>query len=133
MLGLAEAARLSGGERATHTRNLNIYDSLRQFAFHPVFEAYLQSPEEPKTWLGAAAFFALSKNSANELRARLKLITSGTEDALELMKETHAGELRRGDSGRSISRERLEKLKEFLKTLENRFKAQYEAIMKRID
>jgi len=48
--------------------------------------------------------------------------------AREFMDETDRGELRRGDADRSITRERLGKLEQFLDVLEERFHAQFDAI-----
>jgi len=128
LLGLAEVARLRGGDRASHRRNVPLYDALERFAFHPAFESHLQSEEEPKTWLGAAAFLALQRNDPELLDARLAEIEHATEASLAWMAEVGADSMRRGDAGKPMSRERLLRLRDFVNVLQSRFEPQFAAI-----
>jgi len=89
---------------------------------------HLQSENEPKTWLGAAAFLSLSKNDAEQLNLRLRIIRTAIAEALAWMDETGQEALRRGDAGSPISRERLSRLRAFLDMLDERFRQQMEAI-----
>ena len=125
--GLARAINIAA-PRDTRQRSLHTYDAIREFAFHRVFESYLRGPEEPRTWLGAASFLNLQRNDPDMLEAQLSRVHDAITLARQFMDETSRGDLRRGDSDRSISRERLEKLEAFLGVLEERFHAQFEAI-----
>jgi len=130
-LGLAAAAKLAGVERTGHRREAPLYDAIERFAFHRVFEAYLGDPEEPRTWLGAAAFLSLSRDDPGLLRQRIRGLRSAIREAEDWMGETGQAALRRGDGGRSVSRERLRELATFVDTLEERFARQFEAILGR--
>lgn len=121
--GLRVIAPLDTRQRAPH-----IYEAVREFAFHRVFEAHLQDPAEPRTWLGVASFLGLNRHDPKLLKTQLGRVTQGIQSARSFMNETNRATLRRGDADRTITPERLEKLEEFLKVLENRFRPQFEAI-----
>ncbi|MGQ0536139.1 MAG: hypothetical protein ACT4PT_08710, partial [Methanobacteriota archaeon] len=116
--------------RDTRQRNIHIYDALKEFAFHRAFEAHLQDSDEPRTWLGAAAFLNLPRHDADLLESRLLHLRQNIMAARQFMEETGRADLRRGDatSDRTITRERLTKLEQFLTLLEERFRPQFEAI-----
>ena len=130
-LGLAVAARLVEHGRPSHRRAHDVYDALERYAFHQVFKAHRESEEEPKTWLGAAAFLALRSNDPEELEKRLSTIRGAIEEALGWMAETGMEQLQRGDTLSPISREMIARLGDFLSLLEERFAAQFEAIRRR--
>jgi len=125
--GLARAL-LIAAPRDTRQRNLHTYDTVKEFAFHKVFETHLRNPDEPRTWLGAASFLNLQRNDPKLLESQISRIREAIAMAREFMDETDRGELRRGDADRSITRERLGKLEQFLDVLEERFHAQFDAI-----
>jgi hypothetical protein len=127
-LGRAEARRLTGDARPAHRREAPLYDALARFAFHRAFEAHLASPDEPRTWLGAAAFLALPTNDPNVLDRRLTTLRTALREAEKWMRETGQTALRRGDGGRAISLQRVAALASFVQTLEKRFANQFGAI-----
>jgi hypothetical protein len=130
-LGLARAAELTGGERSTHRRAVELCRSVSRYVHHPVFRAHLRDREEPKTWLGAAAFLALPSNDPDALDGRLRQIEGGISGALEWIAETGIQELREGDAGTAVSRDDLLQLRAFLSLLLDRFEPQFEAIRSR--
>jgi hypothetical protein len=121
--GLAIVAPKDTRQRAPY-----LYDDIKGFVFHRVFDAYLQDPNEPRTWLGVAAFLNLKSHDPKLLESQLKRIRGGIDEARKFMSATGRAALRRGDADRTISRERLDKLEQFLQVLEERFRAQFEAI-----
>jgi len=127
-LGLAVAARLAGRGRPSYRRAQDVYEALKRYAFHRVFEDHVKSEDEPKTWLGAAAFLALRSNDREELETRLCTIRGAIEEALRWMAETGMEQLRHGDADSAISRDTLARLGDFLGVLEGRFAAQFDAI-----
>lgn len=127
-LGLAEAERLSGGDRPNHTRELQLYDTLQPYAFHRVFEAHLRDEEEPRTWLGAAAFLELSTQEEDLVDRRFTMIENGIEEALRWLDDTGQHALRRGDAGKRIDEERLDRLVAFLGVIKQRFTKQLDAL-----
>jgi DNA-binding PadR family transcriptional regulator len=127
-LGLAEAARIRGGPRKTHERRAALYDALESFAFHRVFQAHLEDDEQPRSWLGVAAFLGLSDNDPDKLERTLHVIRSAAEEAIAWIEETDEDGIRRGDSGKEVSRERLSQILRFLSLLETRFDRQFAAI-----
>lgn len=131
--GLAKAATLGTRQVDTRPRAVFLYEAVKDFALHPVFRSYLKSPEEPRSWIGAAAFLSLSKNDPDILTRQLKNIDAGITDALAWMHETGTDSIRRGDAGQSITREELLKLREFVGILEKRFAVQLNAIRVRSD
>lgn len=126
--GLAQALTLKPSNRTDASRDRAIYDAVSPFAFHRVFEAYLGNDAEPKTWLGASSFLGLSRNDPQLLERRLAAQRSAINSAMEFMKANGVDPLRRGDSGRSLSMERLERLDKFVQVLETRFQREFAAI-----
>ncbi len=125
--GLAKALTIVA-PRDTRQRNIYIYDDISAYAFHKVFEAYLKDSDEPKTWLGVASFLNLQRNDPDILETQMGRVQESILSARKFMEETVRGELRRGDANRTISRERLDKLEQFLTVLEERFRPQFDAI-----
>jgi hypothetical protein len=127
--GFARAATMESKETDSRPRaSIALYDNVEEFAFHRVFEDYLRDHSEPKTWIGAAAFLSLSKQDSETLERQMKRVTDAIGEALAWMDETRRNEVRRGDSGQIITRERLVKLREFVIVLQERFAPQYAAI-----
>lgn len=126
--GFAKAASLESKSANSKPSAMFVYDAVQQFALHKVFESYLRTPDEPRTWIGAAAFLSLSRHDPETLDKQLRTISNAISEALAWMDETGGNSIRRGDSGRVITRERLMKLREFLNTLQIRFDRQLEAI-----
>lgn len=135
-LGLAEAERLSrrseglgapAGKASAH------YDSIKRYAKHSVFEAYLKDPQEPKTWLGAAAFFGITQYTALELNDKLTAAENAVKRAHEYLQETKAPVIRRGPTGgdKAISRETITALDGFIRVLHERFTEQIQAIRRK--
>ncbi len=125
--GLAKAASIIA-PRDIRQRNIYVYDDVSEFAFHKVFEAYLQDKEEPRTWLGVASFLDLQRNDPDLLTAKLSRVQDSINVARKFMNETNRSELRRGDANRAVTNERLDELEKFLQILEQRFHPQFEAI-----
>jgi hypothetical protein len=125
--GLAQATAITE-PRDTRQRNIYIYDDVSTYAFHRIFESYLQNSDEPKTWLGVASFLALQKNDPGHLNEQLARVKKSIGAARKFMEDTNRTDLRRGDADRIITRERLDKLEQFLGVLEERFQPQFEAI-----
>jgi hypothetical protein len=117
--------------RDVRERNVYVYDDVKEFAFHRVFEAYLRDPDEPKTWLGVASFLNLSRNDPDLLESQLARIRMSVHTAERFMDEAGRDELRRGDADRTITRERLGLLTKFLSVIEDRFQPQFEAIRRK--
>ncbi len=128
--GLARASVLTA-PYDTRQRSIHIYDEISPFAFHRVFDSHLTDRSEPATWLGAAAFLGLTKNDPEVLEGQLSAIRRAISDALSFMSENASETLRRGDAGRMISKERVERLAGFLDLLSNRFSGQLDAIRRK--
>lgn len=134
-VGRAEADHLSGtkatGEKS-HKSPQPVYDAVAPLFRHPVFRKFCKDPDEPRIWLGAAAFLALTSNDAQHVEDRRTSTRTAIENALAWLKDNKAESFRRGVSGgdEAISKDILLKLKEFLDTIEKRFANQIEAIRK---
>lgn len=136
-LGRAEAARLReqltpGAETARSPADL--YDVIEGLAQHRSFVMWQSNPEEPRSWLGAAAFLGLAKNSADELHDRLRRIDAATRGALEWMDAAGLDEITRGPTGGAsgrIPRQTVEALRRFSRVLQERFETQMAAIRKK--
>jgi hypothetical protein len=134
-LGRSEVARLSDTKDMSlrsHRSPQPIYNAVAPFYRSPVFRKFCKDPEEPRMWLGAASFFGLKSNDAQHLDDQLKTAHSSIENALEWLDEMGIDSFRSGTSGgqEAISRESLNRLKEFVGVLEKRFAKQIEAIRK---
>lgn len=135
-LGLAAAERLKGrvGETVETPRaSQNTFDSLARYIEHRVFKDYCRDPEEPRTWLGAAAFLGITKNEPQELADRVRAVENAIKETLTWMDHEKRDTIRRGPVGGSITIRRIdvEKLEEFLKLLQSRFELQMGAIRKK--
>ena len=135
-LGLSEAERLaarSGAGAAGARSPALVYSTVEPYAFHRVFLDYIRDREEPRTWLGASAFLSLTQNTALALEDRLRAARAAVEQAMIWMNEAAADTLRSGPVGgkRTIRREDLERLAEFLQVLQTRFAGQMEAIRRK--
>lgn len=132
-LGLAEIDQISEqkdtGEKSRKSPG-PIYDALAPFYQQAVFRKYLKDPEEPRMWLGAAAFLGLANNEPVHVQDRLKIARSAITGALKHLDETKADSFHRGvtGGGEAISRDSVLKLKEFLEVIEKRFAQQLVAI-----
>jgi hypothetical protein len=138
-LGLGEAERLlrstTDESRQANTRSpRHIYEAVEPFISHRVFLDYCRDSNEPRTWLGAAAFLSLKQNTANALDDKLRLLRSTVTQAASWMDEQNAQILQRGPvgGGRTIRRVDLDKLNEFVDVLVRRFALQMEAIRKKV-
>ncbi len=135
-LGAAEAAAIHGsrGIEGPSSRSPGpIYVAIAPFVESPPFRAWLDDRDEPRTWLGAAAFLGLSKNTANELNDRVRAIETAIGHAKEWCGRTHRTDITRGVHGgsRPIPLTEIEQLKTFLDVLRARFARQVEAIRQR--
>lgn len=126
--GKAKAASLSGFTITSQKRNLLEYEAVAPHIKNTVFEKYCQNPEEPKTWLGASSFLGITRNDPDLLERNLNGINEAIQSALLWMDENKENILYRDDSSQPISRAQLTKLLEFIKVLQVRFKAQFDAI-----
>lgn len=132
-LGVAEAERLthlSLGDAATPRSVEPLYDSVRRYVEHAVFQAHLRSPEEPRTWLGAASFLGLARHTPDALEKQMRMVREAADRSLEWLNQSGQQVLTRGPvgGGAQISRADLEKLRAFVGTLEKRFEVQFKSI-----
>lgn len=137
-LGAAEAEfilRDSIAEVASAPSPGRIYVALEPWAESPPFRAWLKDKDEPRSWLGAAAFLGLSKNTANELNDRMREIESAARMAKEWCFQAGRSDITRGVHGgsRPIPLAEIEQLLTFLNVLRTRFARQIEAIRQKED
>ena len=133
-LGRAEAERLEGvGTGSESTRSPgHLFDAVAPFANHRTFRAWLKNPEEPRTWLGAAAFLDLSQNTPTVLQDRLRTVKNAVKDSIRWCEENDTQALTRGSHGGGrIALEDLQRLSDFVSVLEDRFDRQISAIMQK--
>lgn len=132
-LGHAEIDQLSEhkdtGEKSRKSPQ-PIYDAIAPFHDQAVFRKYLKDPEEPRMWLGAAAFLGLANNEPVHVQDRRKIAWSAIMGALKHLDETKSDSFHRGvtGGGEAITRDSVLKLKAFLEVIERRFAQQFEAI-----
>lgn len=132
-LGLAEADRLSSlvlGNKTSAKSPQLIYDAVEKYMFHRSFQAHLENAEEPRTWLGAAAFWGLNQYTPQVLEKQLRTARDAVTKALDWMASEEKSVLTRGPSGggREIKLNDLDKLKQFVAGLEERFAVQINGI-----
>jgi hypothetical protein len=134
-LGRAEAERLrkAKGEIREATRSAQaIYDSIEPYIKHRVFKSYLRDSDEPRMWLGAAAFLGLTSNEPTHLEDRLRTVDRAIKVTRAWMDESGQDEVRRGVTGGGIAVHRtdVERLAKFVEVLKERFQVQFDAIRK---
>lgn len=132
-LGAAEVAAIQRGPEAevTSTRSPGpIYVAIEPLVESPPFRAWLEDKDEPRSWLGAAAFLGLSRNTANELNDRVRAIETAVRRAKEWCAKADRKDITRGVHGgsRPIPLVEIEQLQAFLDVLRSRFSRQIEAI-----
>lgn len=127
-LGLVKAQSLRNVDIKTEERSLHEYEAIKPYIFHPVFEKYCSDINEPKTWLGVAAFLGLNKNDPDVLERKLKEINGAIESSLTWLKSHKQETLVRDGSSPYITKSKLLKLHEFLSAIEVRFKLQFDKI-----
>ena len=132
-LGAAEVAAIQRGPEAevTSTRSPGpIYVAIEPLVESPPFRAWLEDKDEPRSWLGAAAFLGLSRNTANELNDRVRAIETAVRRAKEWCAKADREDITRGVHGgsRPIPLVEIEQLQAFLDVLRSRFSRQIEAI-----
>ena len=137
-LGGAEAASLSGtsSTQSTSARSpMHTYDAIAGFADSPSFRAWVSNKDEPRSWLGAAAFLGLARNTANELNDRMRAVETAVRQAKEWCEGARRDAITRGVHGgsRPIPLNEMEQLLEFLSALRSRFARQIEAIRRKED
>ncbi len=132
-LGAAEVAAIQRGPEAEVTSSRSpgpIYVVIEPFVESPPFRAWLKDKDEPRSWLGAAAFLGLSRNTANELNDRMRAIETAVRRAKEWCSQAERTDITRGVHGgsRPIPLAEIEQLQAFLDVLRSRFSRQIEAI-----
>lgn len=132
-LGLAQAERLKakGGEIAgTPRASQHVFDALSKYIDHRAFKDYCRDAQEPRTWLGAAAFLGITKHDPLVLADRIRSAENTVKQALVWMDQEQRNSIRRGPVGGSITIRRLdvEKLATFIEVLQSRFALQMRAI-----
>lgn len=135
-LGAAEVAAMQRGPEPESTSSRSpgpIYVAIAPLVESPPFRAWLKDKEEPRSWLGAAAFLGLSRNTANEINDRMRAIETAVRRAREWCADTGRADITRGVHGgsRPIPLDEIEQLQEFLVVLRSRFARQIEAIRQR--
>ena len=137
-LGEAEAGKLQR-VRGDVTQSLRsaeaVYDAVASYVDHRVFRDYCRDAEEPRTWLGAAAFLGISQQSSVHLNDRLRAAENAVRQAIAWYDETGEERLTRGPVGGGITVRRgdVEKLGAFIEVLRERFKLQIDAMQKRAE
>jgi hypothetical protein len=132
-LGAAEAVALDAtnlqGESFTKAPG-PIYDNVQSLVDSPPFRSWLKDSEEPRTWLGAAAFLGLSRHSANELNDRMRAIETAVRQATDWCADAGRDSITRGVHGgsRPIPISEIEQIRAFLNVLRSRFSRQIDAI-----
>lgn len=137
-LGAAEVAAIQRGPDAevTSTRSPGpIYVVIEPFVASPPFRAWLKDKDEPRNWLGAAAFLGLCRNTSNELNDRMRAIETAIRRAKEWCSQENLTAITRGVHGgsRPIPLAEIEQLQAFLDVLRSRFSRQIEAIRQKED
>jgi hypothetical protein len=135
-LGQAEASTLrddSGDDGVTTRSAGRVFTALEGPMSHRSFLAWKENSDEPRSWLGAAAFLGLTKGDANDLNDRIRAIETAIRQGIEWCDDAGRNELTRGPRGGSkpITRADLDQLKEFIAQLEQRFARQMAAIRKK--
>lgn len=134
-LGIAEARRVTGSElsRPTPPSPHAVYDAVVRYVEHPVFRRFLEDSDEPRSWPGVASFLNLNQMTALELDDSLRAAAGSIEAALDWFAVSGEVTLRRGrgGGGRSLLQAEIQRLPEFLDTLETRFAPQMEALRQR--
>jgi hypothetical protein len=135
-LGIIEAESLiskAAGSRSSTRSPQLFYDAVQRYVFHRVFQDHLRDADEPRTWLGAAAFLGLNQYSAAILDERIRAAEEVVARASEWLNEEKQDSLRSGPVGgkRAITRSDLDKLSRFLVVLQKRFELQMSAIRKK--
>lgn len=134
-LGRTEADRLSqrGKTEGVSRRSpQTIYDAVAPLYKSNVFRKHSKDKKEPRMWLGAASFLQLTSSDPQHLIDRLEATERAIKNASAWMDENDTNVIRRGVSGSGveISRENLEQLSDFYKTITERFADQIAAIDK---
>jgi len=134
-LGISEVERLSHSrdtDRKSARSPQAIYDAVSPLYRSSVFRKHSRDPEEPRMWLGAASFFQLTRRDPQHVEDRLRATEAAITNALDWLEENETDHIRRGVSGGSeaISRNSLQKLRDFYDTIINRFSGQIEALTK---
>jgi hypothetical protein len=132
-LGKAVAATLgnkSSGEEATVRSPGPIYAAIETYIESRPFRAWLDDPDEPRSWLGASAFLGLTKNTANELNDRVRAVDTAVRQALAWCEAANRESITRGPNGgsRPIPITEIRKVSEFVAALRSRFARQFGAI-----
>jgi hypothetical protein len=134
-VGRTEVTKITAAEdvNASPRSASELYDGIRQYAEHRVFLEWLRNPDEPRTWLGAAAFLELTTHDPTELKKALRAPVVLATDALEWLEENHRDHITRGPvgGGKPITRKDLHKLRDFVGVLQARFASQIGAIERR--
>lgn len=132
-LGAAEAAAIHDGPDVEVTSSKSpgpIYVVIEPFVESPPFRAWLKDKDEPRSWLGAAAFLGLSRNTANELNDRMRAIETAVRQAKTWCFESGRENITRGVHGgsRPIPLSEIDAIQKFLDVLRSRFSRQIDAI-----
>jgi hypothetical protein len=136
-LGQAEAERIvkhTSGDGAAKSRSpQHVYGAIESYVSHRAFMDYCRNPEEPRTWLGASAFLGLNENTPSVLEQKLRTVQNAITQALSWMDDEGTNVLQRGPvgGGRTIHRHDVEKLREFVRVVTERFGVQLNAIRRK--
>lgn len=132
-LGRAEAMILDrGGANGANTAKSPgpIYDAIQAYVDSRPFRAWLDDPDEPRSWLGGSAFLGLTRNTANEVNDRFRAVETAARQALDWCDAVGRDAITRGPSagGRPIPTSEIRKVFDFLEVLRQRFARQIGAI-----
>jgi hypothetical protein len=135
-LGEAQCRSLESGggaEAGTTRAAAPVYEAVIPYVEHRAFRDYCRDVNEPRTWLGAAAFLGITQNTSIHLNDRLRSAENAVGQALTWFDLHDDAHLTRGPSGGGIQvhRQDIERLKEFLGVLRERFRLQLAAIDRR--
>jgi len=134
-LGLAEAAvlgRINTQVAETKRSAQHLYDAIERYVFHRTFLAHCKDPQEPRTWLGASAFFGITSHSPTGVTDRIRSAEDAVRQALQWFHSESTDILRRGPTGGKamIRRDDVEKLGQFIALLQDRFRVQIDAMIR---
>jgi len=126
--GAAKAMAISSTPIEQKQISFHQFNALEPYIYHNVFQKYLSNPDEPKTWLGAAAFLGVTGGNPEILDRTMGSIQSSINESLDWMHKNNENALRRSDGSKLITIDDINKLQDFLNMLESRFKPQFDAI-----
>jgi hypothetical protein len=125
-LGRVEAGRLRGVESGDPQKGNSmreLFDSVSEFAAHPIFARWRDEPGEPKQWKDAAAFLGVKTERPGESAERFQSVHTVARAAIDWCLAQKMNSLPQGThrTSPSIHMQDLLALQDFLLALKYRF------------